>query len=234
METEDNKDWLSEEQTLKEQRFECSPHKLHGLWLAVMLLLVFGAGAVSSYILMQNNRLADEMGAVHMNDSGRYWRRALEGMRFQSDTTADDIEEQTRFSLAGHRDIYSQIEDWDAYERISNPEEKTLRTACYDVSRGELVESINTAIADLEKGDMYKLILPGNYHLIYTPRGNFPVDEFIAATCAEAGSMFIAHVYDDKILWQSGCGSGAIGDSEAWEMARQCDLSYQAVTKLFE
>lgn len=70
MDKDENKqDWLSEEEIQNHDRsIVCSPHKLHGLWLGVMLVLVFGAGAVSAYLLSLNTRLVNEIGAVNMMD----------------------------------------------------------------------------------------------------------------------------------------------------------------------
>lgn len=63
MQDDTKKDWLTEDQVKAEgdRSIVCSPHKLHGLWLAVMLVLVFVGGGVAHYVLTQSNLLSNEL-----------------------------------------------------------------------------------------------------------------------------------------------------------------------------
>jgi hypothetical protein len=83
---------------------------------------------------------------------------------------------------------------------------------------------------------MYKLVLPGNFKLVYTPRGSFPVEKYLNSSCGEAGSMTIAQVYDDKILWWGSCG-GVLPDPEedpeAYQQVKDCERSYHVVDAFY-
>ena len=193
--------------------------------------------------MQEGNALENEITGGQVQDQGRFMHRILRAGNLSKIATtpvAPEAETQPVASgLAGNREIYSQIENWSAYKEIKTAAEKNLMTGCYNDLTGEPLQDLDEAIAKLESGKMYRLVLPGDYDLIYTPRGSFPVEQFMDSVCGELGSMFLAHAYDDKLLWmQGGCGGVAYSpdedpDGTLTKQLNDCDLSSKVVTDFF-
>lgn len=229
-----------------------SPGNTQILWTVAMFALILVGGALSAYVWSQSARLINEIESTHTQDNRKFVYNFLhsvpeqryetfqEGMQakmreMQHDYQIQHAADETTAPMAGHREVYEKIEDWSAYRRITDPVQKNLMTGCWDPGSGEELADLNAEIAKLETGNMYRLQLPG-YGLIYTPRGEFPVDRFLNATCGEVGSMFIKHVYDDKIIWGGGCGGvlpDAEEDPEAYKQVMDCDVSWKIVEAFY-
>jgi len=148
----------------------------------------------------------------------------------------EDLVQSMRPTAGETRDEYADIENWATYTEITNEAEKTLMTQCFKDENDGSPDALNTEIAKLEAGKMYTLTLPGEYRLIYTPRGTFPVESFLHSECGEAGSMEMAFHYEDKILWKGGCG-GVLPDKNkepiAYQRVMDCQQSERAVSARF-
>lgn len=132
--------------------------------------------------------------------------------------------------------LMSQIENWDFYQEITDPQEKSF--ICYDCTTNKEYLDYNSKA---KKGSVKKLMLNGQLSLYITPNYlNWSNEKFFSfssdptAVCCIGNSPLKA--YPDKLLWRGGCSGGMapLENSPIYNNYLKCLEAENAVNDYFK